>query len=218
MAKRPSPRAVRKALDDTDVRETVVESRRVEPTPRKTRKRPDPLPSGMFEPLLGRPGVYSEHYPELARRLALLGVTDKEMASVFGISVEGLYVWDKKYPDFMKSRARGGMVADGAVAARLFHRAVGYDHEAVKIFMPQGAEEPIYAPYTEHYPPDTQAATWWLKNRQKDKWQDKTDINWNGRLAVAAVPIDMAQLTEEQREVMRDVLLLTPPTIEGEAE
>jgi len=41
----------------------------------------------------------------------------------------------------------------------------GYTHEATKIFMPAGAEAPVYAPYTEHYPPDTHAASLWLRNR-----------------------------------------------------
>jgi hypothetical protein len=51
------------------------------------------------------------------------------------------------------------------VAEKLYHRACGYSREAVKIFMPAGAEAPIYAPYTEHYPPDTTAALRWLQNR-----------------------------------------------------
>ena len=30
--------------------------------------------------------------------------------------------------------------------------------------------------YTKHYAPDTAACKWWLNNRQKDKWQDKQEI------------------------------------------
>ena len=44
---------------------------------------------------------------------------------------------------------------------------------AVKIFMPAGAEAPVCASYTEHYPPDTQAASLWLRNRQPAKWRDR---------------------------------------------
>ncbi len=28
-------------------------------------------------------------------------------------------------------------------------------------------------PTVKHYPPDTQAASLWLRNRQPDKWRDK---------------------------------------------
>ena len=59
----------------------------------------------------------------------------------------------------------GKTQADAAIAESLFNRARGYTHEATKIFMPAGAEAPVYAPYTEHYPPDTHAASLWLRNR-----------------------------------------------------
>jgi hypothetical protein len=35
------------------------------------------------------------------------------------------------------------------------------------------SKEPVYAEYTEHYPPDTGAASLWLRNRQPEKWRDK---------------------------------------------
>lgn len=30
--------------------------------------------------------------------------------------------------------------------------------------------------YIEHYPPDTTAAIFWLKNRQPAKWRDKKEV------------------------------------------
>jgi hypothetical protein len=36
----------------------------------------------------------------------------------------------------------------------LYERAVGYNYDAVKIFMPANAKKPVYAPYVEHIPPD----------------------------------------------------------------
>ena len=30
--------------------------------------------------------------------------------------------------------------------------------------------------YIEHYPPDTTAAIFWLKNRQPGKWRDKKEV------------------------------------------
>jgi hypothetical protein len=54
--------------------------------------------------------------------------------------------------------AKGKIAADAEIADKLYHRARGYSHEAVKIFMPAGANAPVYAPCVEHYPPDTQAS------------------------------------------------------------
>jgi hypothetical protein len=64
-------------------------------------------------------------------------------------------------------------VADDRVVRSLYQRSVGYTYEAVKIFMPAGAKQPVYAPYREHVPPDTAAASLWLGNRRKDEWRDK---------------------------------------------
>lgn len=211
---------MRKALDGTEVVEGVREAEKSGPAPEPRRRSLRPfsiMPLDAY-PQRGRPGIYNEHTPELARRLALVGLTDEEMAKVFEVEVRTIYRWDNEHPEFRQARSRAGAFADGAVASRLYHRAVGYSQESVKIFMPAGAEEPVYAPYTEHFPPDTQAATWWLKNRQKDKWKDKSEVDWTGRMEIGPVPYDPESLTTEQREVMRDVLLTAPKTIEGKAE
>lgn len=235
MARRPSPRALRKALDEAEVQETRGEGKSAETAtealeatisgtpPRREwrkdpRRSPERLPDDLIPSMRGRPGIYSDSFPELARRLALIGMSDEEMAKIFDVAVSTLYRWDETYPNFREARAKGGVHADGAVVARLYHRAIGYSHEAVKIFMPAGAEEPVYAPYIEHVPPDTQAMIWWLKNRQKDKWKDKSEVDWTGRMEIGIVPYDPDSLTTEQREVMRDVLLTAPKTIEGKVE
>jgi len=46
--------------------------------------------------------------------------------------------------------------------------------------MPAGAEAPVYARYVQHYPPDTTAASLWLRNRQPDKWRDRQQIDVTG--------------------------------------
>lgn len=220
MARRPTPRAMRKIRDETEIGEAspgradpLDESPRAPPV---RRGRPDPLPKEIAY-IVGRPGVYCEHYPELARRLALVGLTDEEMAKVFGIAVATLYRWDESYPLFREFRARGGVVADAEVTVKLFHRAIGYDHEAVKIFMPAGAKEPVYAPYTEHIPPDVQAATWWLKNRQRDKWRDRTETSVDGSLVIEHKVTIEATRAELIRRL--DAMAVPAPlTIEGEVE
>jgi hypothetical protein len=125
--------------------------------------------------LVGRPSSYDSRLDDKAYKLALLGCTDVEMADILGISEQTLNVWKHEHPEFSESIKRGKYDADANVADRLYQRAMGYSHPAVKIFMPSGAEEPVYADYTEHYPPDTQAASLWLRNRQPEKWRDKTE-------------------------------------------
>lgn len=128
----------------------------------------------------GRPTDYREVYVEQVRKLCLLGATDVQIADIFGVSEPTLNAWKKEHPEFLKSMNDGKLTADAEVASKLYHRACGYSHKAVKIFMPAGAVAPVYAPYTEHYPPDTQAATRWLGNRQRKLWGERTEIAHTG--------------------------------------
>ena len=78
-------------------------------------------------------------------------------------------------------------MADERVERSFYNRAVGYTFDTVKIFMPAGASEPVHAPYREHVPPDTGAAMNWLKNRRKETWRDKQDIDHNVSFAVVKI-------------------------------
>ena len=67
-------------------------------------------------------------------------------------------------------------VADERVGRALYHRAIGYSHPAVKIVTValgnNAGSKVVREEYTEHYPPDTAAICFWLKNRQPDRWRD----------------------------------------------
>lgn len=127
----------------------------------------------------GRPTKYSDQYPDQAYKLAMLGLTDQQIAEFFGVSHQTYYDWQAAHPKFLESTQRGKIVADAETAVSLYKRANGYSHEAVKIFMPAGATEPVYAKYMEHYPPDTPAASLWLRNRQKALWRDRQEVDVN---------------------------------------
>lgn len=139
--------------------------------------------------MAGRPTDYRPEFADQARKLCLLGATDKEMADFFGVDERTINRWKDDFPEFCQSIARGKLVADADVAEKLYHRALGYSHKAVKIFMPAGAAQPVYADYTEHYPPDTQAASLWLRNRQSAKWRDKQEHEHTGADGTPLVPV-----------------------------
>jgi hypothetical protein len=126
-----------------------------------TEKRPGPdrVPAG-----------YRLEYAEQGRKLCLLlGATDQELARFFGVTPEVLREWLSLVPDFAGAVRAGRELADAEVADRLYRRAVGYSHEAVRVFSDHTV------PYVEHYPPDTTACIFWLKSRQRDKWLDKVE-------------------------------------------
>lgn len=117
--------------------------------------------------------MYRDNYPDQARRLALLGLSDAEVAEYFEVDVRTIYRWDVDHPEFCQARARGKLPADGKVAEKLYHRALGYSHEDVHVSNYKGSV--TLTPLIKHYPPETDAARWWLKNRRSDKWRDRIE-------------------------------------------
>lgn len=157
----------------------------------------------------GRPTLYRASYAEQARRLALLGQTDAEMAAFFGVSEATFHRWKHAHKDFCESIKEGKADADAKVAAALYQRAVGYSHPDVHVSNYQG--EITVTPLTKHYPPDTGAAFIWLKNRQPDKWRDRiehqADVTVNGPDGAALARLfddRMRQSRDRQEAVMRE--------------
>lgn len=143
---------------------------------------------------VGRPTVYKPELCEISHRLAADGATDIEIADALKIHVATFYRWRAEHPEFREATALGKEAADDRVEASLYHRAVGYSHDAVKIFMPAGALEPVVAKYREHFPPDTAAASLWLRNRRSNKWRDKQDFEHSGKVGIVAVPLDQTDM------------------------
>lgn len=144
---------------------------------------------------IGRPTEYDPTYPEQARKLCQLGATDMELADFFKVDVRTIYRWKHTHEDFCQAVTCGKEAADARVERSLYNRAVGYNYPAVKIFMPGGAEAPVYADYTEHVPPDAGAAFNWLKNRKPDEWRDVKATEHSGP---GGAPIRHQNLTDEE--------------------
>lgn len=123
----------------------------------------------------GRKTSFKQEYIQLAENYALLGATDAEIAEFFSVSEQTLNSWKKKFPQFLESLKKGKEVADSNVASKLYNRAIGYDCKATKIVTYEG-KVTDQVEYVEHYPPDTTAAIFWLKNRQPGKWRDKKEV------------------------------------------
>lgn len=126
----------------------------------------------------GRPTDYKPEYNEQAYKFCLLGATDRRLAELFDVSEVTLNAWKKERPDFLKSLKAGKEIADAEVANSLYQRALGYSHPEDDIRALNG--EIVVTPTIKHYPPDTAAATLWLKNRQPNVWRDKLEAALTG--------------------------------------
>ena len=97
----------------------------------------------------GQPTSYQSEYNEQARKLCLLGYTDKQLADFFGVCEATINNWKLAHPQFLESIKAGKETADCNVVQSLYHKALDGD---------------------------TTAALFWLKNRQPKHWRDKQEI------------------------------------------
>lgn len=182
--------------------------------PRKRKRKVSIFPKFQNHPVAGRPRTYEPAYCPRAHKLALLGLTDVEIAEQFGINPLTLYRWKDDHPEFCKAIDDGKTPFDAEVAYSMGRRALGFEHPAVKIFAPTtpGAE-PIYAPYMEYYPPDVGAQKSWLFNRQPDRWRERKQVEHIGslehRISLMSPEDRLARLKELQAKAQL--------VIEGEA-
>jgi len=103
----------------------------------------------------GRPEKFRNEYIKQVFSLCLLGATDKDLATFFEVNEDTINEWKKTKPEFSESLKRGKTLADAKVANALYRKAIGKKGQ----------------------PGDTTAMIFWLKNRQRDNWRDKQEID-----------------------------------------
>ena len=128
----------------------------------------------------GRKSTYSPRHPAQARTLAKLGMTSAEIAAFFAVTETTLRAWTRLHPHFGDALQAGRAAADAKVAASLYQRAIGYEHEAVNVFADPKTGAQMLVPYIERFPPDVAACTFWLKQRRPDLWSDKIRTEMSG--------------------------------------
>ncbi|MDB5975166.1 MAG: terminase [Nevskia sp.] len=143
---------------------------------KKTAAEPNPV---------GRPSSYRAEYVEQAYKLCLLlGATDEKLAEFFGVSKPTVLAWKEEFPEFLAAIREGKDISDANVARSLYQRAIGYSHAEDDIRTVSGpagtGSEIVITPTVKHYPPDTQAASLWLRNRQPAVWRDKVELVHSG--------------------------------------
>lgn len=120
---------------------------------------------------MARPSKFKPEYVEQAQKLANLGATDRDVADFFGVDERTINRWKQDHEGFCQALKVGKDAADARVEQSLYRRALGYTHDAVKIAV-NAQGEVTQVPYVEHFPPDTTAAIFWLKNRKPADWRD----------------------------------------------
>lgn len=123
----------------------------------------------------GRPSKFGSVDKAQVERLARAGWTDAQMAEFFGVDERTWHRWKDADPEFCQSLKDWKVEADHRVERSLFERATGYSCPEEKVFNHNG--EILRAETVKHYPPDTTAAIFWLKNRLREQWRDRQEVD-----------------------------------------
>ena len=103
------------------------------------------------------------------------GLVDKQIAANIGVSERTFTDWKSKYSAISSVLKRGKEVVDRQVENALLRRALGYEYEEVK----EKFEGDVMTERTvtkKEVIPDVTAQIFWLKNRKREAWADRQNI------------------------------------------
>ena len=147
----------------------------------------------------GRPSKYEPEFAHKALKLCEQGATVREVAEFFSVSERTVHNWSHEHVEFFQALKLGRETADIRVEQALYRRAMGYSHDSVHVSNYQGMV--TLTPIVEHYPPDTTAAIFWLKNRRPQDWRDRQQHEHsgpNGGPIETKTVIDISKLNDDQ--------------------
>lgn len=117
------------------------------------------------------------------------GLTNEQISKNMGISRETLNQWKKRFSGISDALKSGKEVVDRQVENALFKTATGfyYDEETVT----NQGEVVTVRKYSK---PNTTAQIYWLKNRKRDVWTDKQEVQLEANVSTSKLDGILAQL------------------------
>lgn len=156
-------------------------------------------------------GLFLPDYEREIKAIAMRGLSDREIAGVFGISYALFKKWKKNYPSFKEAIEKGRTNADAEVVAALFKRATGnFTVPTTEIIKYKDSYETL--DLEKHYPPDVDAIKYWLNNRAREHWQQRSAVEASGP---GGKPIEV---TATRNDLIDAIVQLVDPKPDGETD
>ena len=147
---------------------------------------------------------------------ALLGLTEEAMCPLMDVTIGTIQYWRIHKPGFKEALHEGRKIASAKVVNKLFQRACGYSHpdthfvnDRVREYDKDGNVTKEYTkviqiPIIKHYPPETAAGKFFLGVKERQLWNERTDININQNLNINQ-RIDLSDCTDKELELMENI-------------
>lgn len=143
---------------------------------------------------MARPEKYKDEYVKQASVACKLGATDADLAEMFSVSQRTINYWKSNFEEFANSLVLGKEPADERVKSSLYHRATGYSHPEDDIRVIDG--EIVITPTIKHYPPDTTACIFWLKNRLPEEFRANPEPGDDDYVAPVKIEVSVVDATK----------------------
>lgn len=103
------------------------------------------------------------------------GLIDEQIASNIGVSYSTFREWKKRFPALSAVLKKSKDVVDRQVENALFKSAIGFEYEEETVT--NAGDVVAVRKYSK---PNTTAQIFWLKNRKRNQWTDKSEVDVTG--------------------------------------
>lgn len=108
------------------------------------------------------------------------GLIDEQIATNIGVSYSTFRDWKKKFPALSAALKESKEAVDRQVENALFKSAVGFIYEEETVT--NAGDVVLVKKYSK---PNTTAQIFWLKNRKRNQWTDKSEVEVAGTVVFA---------------------------------
>ena len=114
-------------------------------------------------------------YTEWLTEEGLIQIEDEQIAQNMGISYSTFREWKKKFSALSAVLKKSKDVVDRQVENALFKSAIGFEYEEETVT--NAGDVVAVRKYSK---PNTTAQIFWLKNRKRNQWTDKSEVDVTG--------------------------------------
>jgi len=165
--------------------------------------------------------VFNETFMQQVYYLAKGGFRNEDLAEFFKVSGDTINSWISKKEGFAEALHEGRWMFSLKVSETLGQRALGYDYtetETAEHVTRAGDIVTLTKKTHKHMPPDVTAIIFYLKNRQRDLWQDVNRTEIDARFQVnVSKSIETDEFSEEERKLLKSIAIKKIIPIHGQS-
>jgi len=130
--------------------------------------------------------IYDPEFVSMAQVACENGFTDLKLAKLFRVSKSLINNWKKDHPEFLAAIKAGKDKYDTEnVETALLKRALGYSYDETIKELDEDGDMEITKKVRKQVAGDVKAQTFWLRNRNRERWPDMKTLDGDLNIKVS---------------------------------